>query len=211
LQAISGIALRPTNFGPLLWRRSNLQKLASIASALPAAASLLELTAYIRRHQIEILHSTDCHCVRSPCGSNRGQGPHPRVRRLDERGVTWAFGRADAIVGASSHTARTFVEAVTDRIACMRSQCDRPLTLGSAESSSLKKRVRGDSLGSQRLIPSRWLPPTPQRWRRGQRPSAPRTRSHFHVSTSCRELKRITSKPPSQPSGPQSRRLGDSA
>src|SRR5262249_23730700 len=59
LRAIRGIALRPTNFGPSLWQRSNLQKLASIAGVVPAAASLLRLAAYIRHHRIEILHSTD--------------------------------------------------------------------------------------------------------------------------------------------------------
>src|SRR6266403_1631494 len=37
LRAIPGVALRPTNFGPSLWRRSNLEKLASIAGVLPAA------------------------------------------------------------------------------------------------------------------------------------------------------------------------------
>src|SRR5262245_41938625 len=56
LRAISGIALRPTDFGPSLWGRSNLQKLVSIAGALPAAASLLGLAAHIRRHRIQILH-----------------------------------------------------------------------------------------------------------------------------------------------------------
>src|SRR3954469_9499444 len=59
LRAIPGIALRPTNFGPSLWGRSKLQKLASIADALPAAASLPGAAAHIRRHRIEILHSTD--------------------------------------------------------------------------------------------------------------------------------------------------------
>src|SRR2546428_5740737 len=45
---------------PSLWGRSKLQKLASLAGALPAAAaSMLGLAAYIRRHRIEILHSTD--------------------------------------------------------------------------------------------------------------------------------------------------------
>src|SRR5215472_13954154 len=39
LRTIPGIALRPTNFGPSLWRRSNLQKIVSTAEALPAAAS----------------------------------------------------------------------------------------------------------------------------------------------------------------------------
>ena len=51
--------MRPTNFGPSLWRQSNLQKLVSIAQVLPTAADLLSLAAYIRRHGIEILHSTD--------------------------------------------------------------------------------------------------------------------------------------------------------
>ena len=35
LRAIPGIALRPTNFGPTLWRRSNLQKLGSIENKSP--------------------------------------------------------------------------------------------------------------------------------------------------------------------------------
>jgi hypothetical protein len=49
LRAIPGIALRPTDFGPSLWRRSNLQKLASIAYAMPAAASVLGLVKTTRR------------------------------------------------------------------------------------------------------------------------------------------------------------------
>src|SRR4029450_2101924 len=58
LRAIPGIALRPTQLGPSLWRRSKLQKLAGLAGGLPAAAgSLLGLAAYIPRHPIEILHS----------------------------------------------------------------------------------------------------------------------------------------------------------
>src|SRR5947207_2408919 len=48
LRTIPGIALRPTNFGPSLWRRSNLQKLVSIAGAPPAAASLVGLAIYLR-------------------------------------------------------------------------------------------------------------------------------------------------------------------
>jgi hypothetical protein len=59
LRAIPGVALRPTNFGPSVWRRSKLQKLAIVAGAVPAAASLLGLAVYIWRHRIEILHSTD--------------------------------------------------------------------------------------------------------------------------------------------------------
>jgi glycosyltransferase involved in cell wall biosynthesis len=113
LRAIPGIALRPTNFGPSLWRRSNLQKLASIAGALPAAASLLGLAAYIRRHRIEILHSTDRPHDAIACVVLAALTIHAHVNygHWMSRGVTWSLGRADAIVAVSSHTARTFVEA----------------------------------------------------------------------------------------------------
>jgi len=118
LGAIPGIALRPTNFGPSLWRRSNLQKLAGLAGALPAAASLLGLAAYIRRHQIEVLHSTDrprdaiaCVLLAALTGAKALIHAHVNYGDWMSRGVTWALGRADAIVGVSSHTASTFVEA----------------------------------------------------------------------------------------------------
>src|SRR5215510_14270657 len=118
LCTIPGITLRPTNFGPSLWGRSKLQMLASIMDALPAAASLLGLAAHIRRHRIEILHSTDrprdavaCVVLAALTGAKALIHAHVNYGDWMGRGVTWAFGRADAIVGVSSHTANTFVKA----------------------------------------------------------------------------------------------------
>ena len=118
LRAIPGVALVPTNFGPSLWQRSKLQKLASIAEALPAVASLLRLAAYIRRHDIEILHSTDrprdalaCVLLADLTGAKSLIHAHVNYGDWMGRSVTWALGRADAIVGVSRYTARTFVEA----------------------------------------------------------------------------------------------------
>jgi glycosyltransferase involved in cell wall biosynthesis len=118
LRAIPGIVLRPTNFGPSLWQRSKLQKLASIADALPAAASLLGLAAHIRRHRIEILHSTDrprdaiaCVVLAALTGAKALIHVHVNYGDWMNRGVRWALGRADAIVGVSHHTARSFVGA----------------------------------------------------------------------------------------------------
>ena len=118
LRTIPSIALRPTNFGPSLWQRSKLQKLASIAGALPAAASLLGLAAHIRRNRIEILHSTDrprdalaCVLLAALTGTKALVHVHVNYGDWMSRGVTTALGRADAIVGVSRHTAGTFVEA----------------------------------------------------------------------------------------------------
>lgn len=119
LRAIPGIALRPTNFGPSLWKRSRLQKLAGLVGGLPVAvASMSGLAAYIRHHRIEILHSTDrprdaiaCVVLAGLTGAKALIHAHVNYGDWMGRGVNWAFGRADAIVGVSSHTARSFVEA----------------------------------------------------------------------------------------------------
>lgn len=118
LRAIPDVAVRPTVFGPSLWNRSKLQKIASISQALPAAASLLGLAAYIRRHRIEILHATDrprdaiaCVLLASLTGAKALIHAHVNYGDWMGRGVAWAFSRADAIVGVSGFTAHTFVKA----------------------------------------------------------------------------------------------------
>jgi glycosyltransferase involved in cell wall biosynthesis len=118
LRAIPGVALRPTYFGPSLWRQSKLRKLASAGNFVRASASLLGLAAYIRRHRIEILHSTDrprdaiaCVVLSSLTGAKALIHVHVNYGDWMKREVRWALGRADAIVGVSHHTARSFLEA----------------------------------------------------------------------------------------------------
>jgi glycosyltransferase involved in cell wall biosynthesis len=118
LRAIPGIALRPTYFGPSLWRQSKLQKIASSANFARASASLLGLAAHIRHQRIEILHSTDrprdalaCVVLSALTGAKALIHVHVNYGDWMSRGVKWALGRADAIVGVSQHTARSFVEA----------------------------------------------------------------------------------------------------
>jgi len=118
LRAIPDVTLRPTDFGPSLWRQSRFSKLVRSLRLLPAAGSLLGLAAYIRRHRIKILHSTDrprdaiaCVVLAALTGAKSVIHVHVNYGDWMGRGVRWAFARADAIVGVSRHTARSFVEA----------------------------------------------------------------------------------------------------
>ena len=118
LLAVPDISLRPTYFGPSLWQQSKLQKLASARHLVPMTASLLGLVAYIRRRQIQIIHSTDrprdaLSCVMLAALTGAKSVIHAHVNYGDwmSRGVKWAFGRADALVGVSRYSAETFVAA----------------------------------------------------------------------------------------------------
>ena len=106
---------------------------------VPAAASLLGLAAHIRRHRIEILHSTDrprdaiaCAVLAALTGAKALIHVHVNYGDWMSCGVTWALGRADAIVGVSQHTAENFRGGrVPSGSRACGSQCDRTLTLGS--------------------------------------------------------------------------------
>jgi glycosyltransferase involved in cell wall biosynthesis len=118
LRTIPDLALRPTYFGPTLWQRSKLQKLASMRKLVPMTASLLGLGAYMRRQRIEIIHSTDrprdalaCVTLAAITGAKSVVHAHVNYGDWMRRGVRWSFGRADAVVGVSQFSAQTFVAA----------------------------------------------------------------------------------------------------
>jgi hypothetical protein len=73
---------------------------------------MLGLAAYIRRHRIEILHATDrprdaiaCVVLAALTGAKALIHAHVNYGDWMGRGVNWALGRADAIVGVSNRTA----------------------------------------------------------------------------------------------------------
>jgi glycosyltransferase involved in cell wall biosynthesis len=116
LAKIPDLVLRPTNFGPTIFGRTRLQKVASIPQGVAFGASLVALAAYIRRHEIRILHSTDRPRDAVPCavlGAMTGAKSviHVHVKFDDWMGpaVRWAFGRADALVGISEFVSRSLV------------------------------------------------------------------------------------------------------
>ena len=118
LRTIPDITVRPTYFGPSFWQRSRLQKLAGATNLLPMTASLLGLAAHIRRQRIQIIHSTDrprdslaCVTLSALTGAKSVVHAHVNFGDWMGRGVRWAFGRANALVGVSRFSAETFVSA----------------------------------------------------------------------------------------------------
>lgn len=118
LKTLPHVTLRPTYFGPTLWRQSKLQKIASLVQVAPTMASLLGLVRYMRKNRIEVVHSTDrprdalsCVMLSALTGAKSVVHAHVNYGAWMSRGVKWAFGRADTLVAVSRFSAQTFIEA----------------------------------------------------------------------------------------------------
>jgi glycosyltransferase involved in cell wall biosynthesis len=117
LQAIDGLAIRPTDFGPTLFGRTKLGKLrAGVAGVLPAAASMLALARYIRRHRIQILHASDrprdavsCVALAAMTGTKSCIHIHVKFDTWMSRGQRWALGHADRVVGVSDFVVQSLI------------------------------------------------------------------------------------------------------
>jgi glycosyltransferase involved in cell wall biosynthesis len=117
-KTLTGISLRPTDFGPSLSGHAPLGRLRAAAQLLPAAASLTGLARYCRQHRIEILHSTDrprdaiaCAVLAELTGAKSLIHVHVKYGEWMSRGVKWALGRADAVVGVSQYVAQSLRES----------------------------------------------------------------------------------------------------
>jgi len=116
LRLIPELSVRPTYFGPSLSGQSLPQKIESATSMLPAAASLFGLVRFIQRHRIQILHSTDrprdaiaCAALSALTGAKSVIHVHVKYGDWMSRGVKWALGHADAVVGVSDFVAESLV------------------------------------------------------------------------------------------------------
>lgn len=117
LRAISGVSIHPTDFGPSLFQTTGGEKRRNLARVLPAVSSLLGLALYVRKHRIRILHSTDrprdamaCAALASLTGAKSVIHVHVKFDQWMGKGVRWAFGRADALIGVSSFVAESLVK-----------------------------------------------------------------------------------------------------
>jgi glycosyltransferase involved in cell wall biosynthesis len=118
LTRIPEVRLHPTDFGPSLFGSSPLQKAKSAVRALPAALGLAELALYVKKNGIQILHSTDrprdamaCAAIAAATGAKSVIHVHVKYGDWMSRGVKWAMGRADALIGVSDFVADSLVQA----------------------------------------------------------------------------------------------------
>jgi glycosyltransferase involved in cell wall biosynthesis len=117
LRAIAGVKLRPTDFGPSFFQLGARERRRNIARVAPAVASLLGLALHVRRHRIQIIHSTDrprdaiaCAALAALSGAKSVIHVHVKFDDWMGRGVRWAFGRADGLIGVSNFVAKSLVD-----------------------------------------------------------------------------------------------------
>ena len=114
LRGVTGLRMRPVNFGPELSGRSRSRKLLALVGMLPALASLASLAWFVRRSRVDVIHTSDrprdaLACVaiarltRVPCVVHVHTADGPCMGRL----VRWTLRRADALIAVSEFVARS--------------------------------------------------------------------------------------------------------
>jgi glycosyltransferase involved in cell wall biosynthesis len=118
LEGIPDLQVRPTYFGPSIAGGSKLAKVMGAFKMLGFVASMVELAAYVRRHGIRIIHSTDrprdavsCALVAKLSGARSVIHLHVVPARWMRASVRRAFRNADALVGVSRFVAERIVAA----------------------------------------------------------------------------------------------------
>ena len=116
LSQVPQLHLRNTSFGPSTSHKSGLQKAAIPLAMVPSIASLAGLAAYIRRHNIKIIHATSRPRDAIPCvilarltGAKSVIHLHVASQNWISKAVRWAMSRADALFSISNAVTSTLL------------------------------------------------------------------------------------------------------
>lgn len=118
VKGIDGIEIVPVDFGPELYRRSTMGRVLALFGVFPAMVSMARLVRYIRRHRIQVLHTTDrprdaLACVVLARLTGARLIVHSHVAYSAEwmgRSLQWAMSRADALVAVSEFVRTTLID-----------------------------------------------------------------------------------------------------
>lgn len=119
LQAIPNLTVRPTYFGPTVFQLSPWERITRALREGPKLPlELLRLAAYIKRHQIQVIHGTEKPrdafygvLLGKLTGAKSVVHMHVRYAQWLSPAVKWALKNADAVVGVSEFVSRTVIEA----------------------------------------------------------------------------------------------------
>jgi glycosyltransferase involved in cell wall biosynthesis len=114
LQAIPHLKLRLVDFGPSLSAGAKIQQLPRLGSMM---FSLAGLARYIRRHRIQIVHSTDrprdavaCAMVGRLSGAKSIIHAHLACGDWMSRSLRWSMGRVDGLMAISEFVAQSLID-----------------------------------------------------------------------------------------------------
>lgn len=119
--AIPDIRLTPVDLGRELTSSTGLGRVRALACMVPAVGRLLGLAWYVRRHRIDVIHTSDrprdaAACVLLARLTGVPAIVHVHVGWADWMSglLRWSLRQADALVGVSAFVANTLVEAGHD-------------------------------------------------------------------------------------------------
>src|SRR5215470_10800093 len=115
---IPDLHVRPTYFGPTIHGASREERLKRSLAAFGLAPSLASLAAYIKRHDIRIIHGTEkprdaLYAVLLGKATGAKSVVHMHVAYGDwmSRATLWAMRRADAIIAISAFVRDSLLQA----------------------------------------------------------------------------------------------------
>ncbi len=113
---IPNLAVLPVNLGPELFARSPLGRARAALETAPAAWHLARLVRYIKKHRIQILHTSDrprdalaCALLARLTGAKCVVHVHVTYGEWMSPMLRWSMGQADALIGVSEFVARSLV------------------------------------------------------------------------------------------------------
>jgi len=118
LSVIPGLELSAINLGPELFRRSRLGKVRGLLETAPAVLSVAALLRYVRKHRIQILHTSDrprdaavCAALARLTGIKFVIHVHVRYGNWMSPMLRQSMARADAVIGVSEYVRGSLLEA----------------------------------------------------------------------------------------------------
>jgi glycosyltransferase involved in cell wall biosynthesis len=116
MKDIPELSIKPINLGSELFAKSLIERGEAVLKTAPAMLSLLDLARYIRKHRIDIVHTSDrprdalvSVLLARLTGAKSIVHVHVTYGDWMSRMLRWSMGQADALIGVSQFVADSLV------------------------------------------------------------------------------------------------------